>query len=189
MTSAFPYTYLPTYMYIYVFSNKIRPKLEGACFIERNYTLFLFHFYRKKIQSHELNRSVKLFLLVHFFLHTQRKVFLSFAHVRIWPPPTTHPVSNHQHLPTPTHPLLCWRNTWMVPEVNLPKNGCHALENLRCFCHPEKNRVDFAGYPLNHFSGCRLNGWLYVEVCMNYDGYGNQDCPQRAMIFAVQQFI
>ena len=37
---------------------------------------------------------------------------------------------------------------------------CNALENLRCFCNPEKNRVDFTGYPSNHFSGCRLNGWL-----------------------------
>jgi len=27
------------------------------------------------------------------------------------------------------------------------KNGCHAIEKLRCFCHPEKNRVDFTGHP------------------------------------------
>ena len=36
------------------------------------------------------------------------------------------------------------------------------LENLRCFCHPEKNRVDFTEYPSNHFSGCRLKGKCWV---------------------------
>jgi hypothetical protein len=30
--------------------------------------------------------------------------------------------------------------------MNQKKNGCHALKNLRCFCHPEKNRVDFTGH-------------------------------------------
>ena len=49
-------------------------------------------------------------------------------------------------------------------KVNQKKNGCHALENLRCFCHPEKNRVDFTGYHSNHFSGCRLNGWLLAKM-------------------------
>ena len=34
------------------------------------------------------------------------------------------------------------------------------LENLRCFCHPGKNRVDFTGYHSNHFPGCILNGQL-----------------------------
>ena len=43
-------------------------------------------------------------------------------------------------------------------KVNQKKIGCHALENLRCFCHPEKSRVNFTGYPSNHFSGCSLNG-------------------------------
>ena len=35
------------------------------------------------------------------------------------------------------------------------------LENLSCFCHPEKNRADFTRYPSNHFQGCRLNGGVY----------------------------
>ena len=39
-------------------------------------------------------------------------------------------------------------------------------KNLRCFCHPEKNRVDFTGYPSNHFSGCRLNG--RIRACLNF---------------------
>ena len=47
------------------------------------------------------------------------------------------------------------KSTWDFLEWNLrkscvskgksEKNGCHALENLRCFCHPEKDRVDFTG--------------------------------------------
>ena len=49
---------------------------------------------------------------------------------------------------------------FLIHKVNQKKNGCHALENLRCFCHPEKNRVNFTGHPSNHFSGCRLNGWV-----------------------------
>jgi hypothetical protein len=31
------------------------------------------------------------------------------------------------------------------------KNGCHALENLRCFCHLEKNKVDFYRVPTKSF--------------------------------------
>ena len=45
-------------------------------------------------------------------------------------------------------------------KVNRKKNECHALENLRCFCHPDKNRVHFTRYPSNHFSECKLKGRL-----------------------------
>ena len=55
---------------------------------------------------------------------------------------------------------------FLIHKVNHKKNGCHALKNLRCFCHPEKNMVDFTGYPSNHISGCRLKAnWclsLYI---------------------------
>ena len=37
------------------------------------------------------------------------------------------------------------------------KNVCHAPENLRCFCHPEKNRVDFTGH-------LRLNWGLWLAI-------------------------
>ena len=42
------------------------------------------------------------------------------------------------------------------------------LENLRCFNNPEK-RVDFTGYPSNHFPGCRLDGQMLAIV----GGYNN----------------
>ena len=31
-------------------------------------------------------------------------------------------------------------------KVKQKRNGCHALEKLRCFCHTEKNRVNFSEY-------------------------------------------
>ena len=47
--------------------------------------------------------------------------------------------------------------------------------NQRCFCHPEKNRVHFTGYPSNHFSGCRLNGWLLQTNKPSDDGVPSDD--------------
>ena len=32
---------------------------------------------------------------------------------------------------------------FMIYLMNQKKNGCLALENIRCFCHPESNRIDF----------------------------------------------
>ena len=34
--------------------------------------------------------------------------------------------------------------------------------------HPIKIWVDFTGYPSNHFSGCRLNGWLSQSCGRNW---------------------
>ena len=36
-----------------------------------------------------------------------------------------------------------------------------------CFWHPEKNRVDFTGYPSNHFQGCSLN-WRVSSLLLYY---------------------
>ena len=72
------------------------------------------------------------------------------------------------------HLRFCRVATWEKAgfhKVNQEKNVCHALKNLRCFCHPEKNRVYFIGYPSNDFSGCRLNGWMsYVYIVQKTKG-------------------
>ena len=72
--------------------------------------------------------------------------------------------------------ILGLRNNWYqsynstITEIGAqkPQSGPiawpNALENLRCFCHPEKNKVDFTGYPSNHFSGCRLNGCIIAYI-------------------------
>ena len=60
-----------------------------------------------------------------------------FAHVSIWPPPPTHLFSIRQQLATPTHPPLCWHNTWMAP-IQKPRNdngqsvSFFFLQNLGC---------------------------------------------------------
>jgi hypothetical protein len=48
--------------------------------------------------------------------------------------------------------------------MNQKKKWRHALENLRCFCHPEKNKVDFIGHPFIFYSGCGLNGGVYQII-------------------------
>ena len=55
-------------------------------------------------------------------------------------------------------PIFFWFTLW-----NPAFSQVATLENLRCFCHPEKYRVNFTGYPSDHFSGCRLNGRLSQE--------------------------
>ena len=44
------------------------------------------------------------------------------------------------------------------------KNGCHALENLRCCCHPEK-KDRFYRAPFIFDSGCRLNKGM-IQYCI-----------------------
>ena len=52
--------------------------------------------------------------------------------------------------------LWLWLWLWQKNKVQCPsfneseKNGCHALKNLRCFCQPETNRIDFTGCASNH---------------------------------------
>ena len=58
------------------------------------------------------------------------------------------------------HPFFFWFTLW-----NPAFSQVATLENLRCFCHPEKNRADFTGYPPNHFSGCRLNRRVSANIC------------------------
>ena len=43
------------------------------------------------------------------------------------------------------HPFFFWFTLWNPAFSHVAS-------------HPEKNRVDFTGYPSNHFPGCRLNG-------------------------------
>ena len=60
------------------------------------------------------------------------------------------------------------------------------LGNLRWFCHPEKNGVDFTGYPSNHFEGCRLNRRLcLLHSYLNQSQINTVKCPISHCIFAV----
>ena len=61
----------------------------------------------------------------------------------------------------------CFFSFWIT--MTLKKIWCHALENLRCSCHPEKNRADFTGYPSNHFQGCRLIGGLWEKIALGIE--------------------
>ena len=40
------------------------------------------------------------------------------------------------------------------------KKSSEYHRKIRAWWHPIKIWVDFTGHPSNHFSGCRLNGWL-----------------------------
>ena len=87
------------------------------------------------------------------------------------------------------HPFVFCFTLW-----NPAFSQVSTLENLRCFCHHEKNKVDFTGYPSNHFPGCRLNGrltqnwvgesieihrkisskavkWFFVDICLCCDKF------------------
>ena len=65
-------------------------------------------------------------------------------------------------------PIFFWFTLW-----NPAFSQVATLENLGCFCHREKNRVDFTGCPSNHFPGCRLNGRMSTAVLLPSQNFLN----------------
>ena len=91
---------------------------------------------------------------------------------------------------------FCTKTGWF-PRLNFrtkisKKNQCvpSCPGKSQALLPPWKNRVDFTGYPSNHFSGCRLKGWLlpishdtYTVLVSSYTYGGLRDASNISQLF------